>query len=298
MPLYKWEEIEDTLITPSKSQSRGKTIMGKHLLLQRVLHSEDRGDGTPGANTHSHPEEQIFIALKGKMRIRCVDEWFTMEEGDVFLMPANVEHEEICDGDFLWLNIKNRIPGHSWYDGSWVLGAQEKWEKIQVMFDEMDKKYKEKELFLRPKSCGLYNWDKLEETLITPSHTRSKGKTIMGKTMGIQQILHHEDRGDGYAGAKTHSHPKEQIFIALKGEMRIRAGNEWFTMEEGDIFVMPPYIEHDEICDNDFLWFNIKNRIPGYSWYDHSWVSEGEWKTVESMFDEMDKKYKEKTPWN
>jgi len=85
MLLYKWDEIEDTLITPSRTQSKGKTIMGKHLLLQRILHHEDRGDGHPGARTHSHPEEQIFIALKGKMRIRAGNEWFTMEVNGVRL---------------------------------------------------------------------------------------------------------------------------------------------------------------------------------------------------------------------
>lgn len=144
MPLYKWNELEETLITPSRGQSKGKTIMGKYLTLQRILHREDRGDGYAGAKTHSHSEEQIFIALQGKMKIRVGNEWFTMEPGDVFLMPANVEHEEICEGDFLWLNIKNRIPGHSWYDMSWVPGSEEDYKKLKAIFEEMDRKYKEK----------------------------------------------------------------------------------------------------------------------------------------------------------
>jgi mannose-6-phosphate isomerase-like protein (cupin superfamily) len=144
MPLYKWDRIEDTLITPSRTQSKGKTIRGKSLLLQRILHHEDRGDGHAGAKTHSHPEEQIFIALKGKMKIRAGSEWYTMEEGDVFLMPAGMEHEEVCEGDFLWFNIKSRIPGHSWYDGSWKPGAEKDWEKVKKSYDEMDKKYREK----------------------------------------------------------------------------------------------------------------------------------------------------------
>ncbi len=104
----------------------------------------DRGDGRAGAKTHSHPEEQIFIPLRGKMKIRCENEWFTVEPGDVFLMPANTEHEEICDEEFLWLNIKNRIPGHSWYDTTWVPGAEDEWKKVKAILDEMDRKYKEK----------------------------------------------------------------------------------------------------------------------------------------------------------
>jgi len=144
MPLYKWDELEDTIITPSRAQSKGKSIIGKRLMLLRILHHEDRGDGHAGAIGHSHPEEQIFIALKGKMRFRCEDEWFTMEEGDVFVVPPYTEHEEICDGDFLWLTIKNRIPGHSNYDDSWVPGSKEDWKKAEAILDEMDRKYKEK----------------------------------------------------------------------------------------------------------------------------------------------------------
>lgn len=143
MPMYNWDRIEDTLITPCRTNSRGKTILGKSLLLQRILHHEDRGDGTAGARTHSHPEEQIFIALQGTMRIREGDQWYTMKPGDVFVMPANVEHEESCLEDFLWLNIKNRIPGHSWYDTSWKPGAEEDWKKARLILDKMDKKYRE-----------------------------------------------------------------------------------------------------------------------------------------------------------
>ena len=144
MPLYKWDEVEETLITPSRTQSKGKTVRGKYLLLQRILHREDRGDGYAGARTHSHPEEQIFIALKGTMKIRAGDKWYTMEEGDVFLMPANTEHEEICEGDFLWFNIKSRVPGHSWYDGSWIPGSEEDWKRAKAILDDMDEKYEEK----------------------------------------------------------------------------------------------------------------------------------------------------------
>jgi len=79
MPLFKWDELEETLITPSRTQSRGKTIRGKYLTFQRIMHREDRGDGHAGARTHSHPEEQIFIALKGTMKIRAGDTWYTME---------------------------------------------------------------------------------------------------------------------------------------------------------------------------------------------------------------------------
>jgi mannose-6-phosphate isomerase-like protein (cupin superfamily) len=143
MALYKWDDIEERALSPQRSQSTMKLIPAKRMLLLRVLHREDRGDGHAGAIAHSHPEEQIFIALKGTMRIRVGNEWFTMKEGDVVVVPENTEHEEIVDGEFLWLTIKHRIPGHS-QDDSWAPGAEEDWNEAKAILDEMDKKYKEK----------------------------------------------------------------------------------------------------------------------------------------------------------
>lgn len=146
MPLYKWDDLEETLMTPSRTRAKGKSIIGKRLVLQRVLLGEDRGDGKIGAVPHSHPEEQVFIPLKGILKLRMVDEnkWYTLGVGDIFVVPPYVEHEEVCDEEFLWLNIKNRIPGHSWYDTNWIPGAEEDWARAEQILEEMDQKYEEK----------------------------------------------------------------------------------------------------------------------------------------------------------
>lgn len=143
MPYYKWNQIEEQVYSPQRAQSSARLIAGKRMLLLRVLHREDRGDGYAGAKPHSHPEEQIFIALKGKMRIRVGNEWFTMQEGDVVVVPEDTEHEEICEGEFLWLTVKHRIPGHS-QDDSWAPGAEKDWKRAKGILDEMDQKYREK----------------------------------------------------------------------------------------------------------------------------------------------------------
>lgn len=144
MPMYRWNDLDDVFITPSHTPSKGKVILGKHLILQRILNVEDRGDGIPGATAHSHPEEQIVINLEKGKRMRVGSEWFTMEPGDVVLIPPYVDHEGTSDAGNLHYNIRSRVPGHSWYDGSWVSGAEADWGKVRALFLEMDKKYKEK----------------------------------------------------------------------------------------------------------------------------------------------------------
>lgn len=141
---YAFDQLEDTMITPRRTNNRGKTVKGKHIWLQRIITDEDRGDGKGlGAQTHTHPEEQIIIAIKGTMDIRIENEWYKMKPGDVVVLPPDIEHEEICDGEFVWFNIKHRIPGHSWYTTEWEPGAKEDWEKIAKLYDEMDEKYQE-----------------------------------------------------------------------------------------------------------------------------------------------------------
>ncbi|MBI5118333.1 cupin domain-containing protein [Candidatus Poribacteria bacterium] len=42
---------------------------------------------------HRHPHEQISYVVKGAMRMRVGDETRTMKEGDIAVVPPNVEHE-------------------------------------------------------------------------------------------------------------------------------------------------------------------------------------------------------------
>ncbi len=142
MPVYKWDDLEETFITPSHTKVRGKSIIGKGLLFQRIVHHGELGWHSI-ARPHSHPEEQMIIPLEGRMKLRIGNELLVGGPGDIFLMPAETEHEEFCEGDFLFFNIKIRIPGHSWYDHSWRPGAEEGWRKAKAILDEMDSNYRE-----------------------------------------------------------------------------------------------------------------------------------------------------------
>ncbi len=109
MSMYHWDELEDVPITPSHTPSSGKVIIGKSLILQRILNEEDRGDGVPGATAHSHPEEQLIINLSKKKKMRVGNKWYTMQPGDVVLIPSYVEHEGTSEQGNLSYNIRNRM---------------------------------------------------------------------------------------------------------------------------------------------------------------------------------------------
>jgi len=145
VPHYKWNEITDTMITPSHSTAKGKTITGNQIMLQKIEYRGDRGDGKNGARMHNHPEEQFLIATEGTCQLREEGgEWCTLRPGDVFHIPAYRMHEMIVDGEGEVYQFKVRVPGHSVYDHSWAPGSKEAWEKHFAEFSDMTKKYKEK----------------------------------------------------------------------------------------------------------------------------------------------------------
>ena len=70
MPQHKWEDIKDTMITPSHSTAKGKTITGNQIILQKIEYRGDRGDGKNGARPHNHPEEQFLVVTEGTVKMK------------------------------------------------------------------------------------------------------------------------------------------------------------------------------------------------------------------------------------
>ena len=56
---------------------------------------------------HSHKHEQIGIIYSGKAKLRIGDEERIVEKGDLYCIPANVPHSDICIGNepFVMLDI-------------------------------------------------------------------------------------------------------------------------------------------------------------------------------------------------
>ena len=149
MPMYKWEDLELTGITPKHTIAKGKTVLGDMIMLQQI---EFRGappeTRRQGATLHNHPEEQFLVVKDGNIRMReegvhAEGEWSELKAGDVYWIPAYSMHEMIVDGEGSFFQFKIRIPGHSVYDGSWVEDSESEWEKINDKYFEARGKYKE-----------------------------------------------------------------------------------------------------------------------------------------------------------
>lgn len=74
--------------------------------------------GTEG-KPHSHPNEQIQVALKGKSRGMIDGKEHIVEPGGGILFPSNVEHGGKMLEDYTVINCKDIVAGWSVYNARW-----------------------------------------------------------------------------------------------------------------------------------------------------------------------------------
>lgn len=111
---FKWDEMKSDFITPKYSSGRGPTITGDRIEVAFMFYPA----GTEG-KPHSHPNEQIQVALEGKARGVISGEEHIVEPGGGILFPANVEHGAQILEDYTVLNCKDIVPGWSVYHARW-----------------------------------------------------------------------------------------------------------------------------------------------------------------------------------
>ena len=111
---FKWEEMKSDFITPKYSSGKGPVITGERIEVAFMFYPA----GTEG-KPHSHPNEQIQVALKGKVRGVIAGEESIIEPGGGVLFPSNVEHGIQILEDYSVINCKDIVPGWSVYHARW-----------------------------------------------------------------------------------------------------------------------------------------------------------------------------------
>jgi quercetin dioxygenase-like cupin family protein len=84
VPQYNWRDIPERELRKGLTQ---RVFRGDNVVVgYNTLHS--------GMKTmpHSHVYEQIFMLLRGRVRLHVADQVFDLVEGSVVRIPPNVEH--------------------------------------------------------------------------------------------------------------------------------------------------------------------------------------------------------------
>ena len=101
MSLYKWEDIPEEQVTDKLSR---KLISGKNVMLAQVFLKK----GCRVA-PHKHESEQMTYILKGLMELTLPDRKVKLAEGQVLLIPPNLEHSAVALEDTVDLDVFSPI---------------------------------------------------------------------------------------------------------------------------------------------------------------------------------------------
>jgi unsaturated pyranuronate lyase len=184
---------------------------------------------------HATPHEQVHSILRGRARYRVGGEEKVVGPGEAVLVRANVDHAaEILD-DLEVVTLRDVKPESG--SGPAEAGAQ-----------------------------AFYKWDEMDADFITPKYSSAHGPTLLGERMEVVYMYFPA----GTEG-KLHSHPNEQLQVALKGKaVGIIEGQE-YPLGPGGGILFPANVTHGARIVEDYTVINCKNIVRGWSTYTASW---------------------------
>jgi len=119
MSLYRWSDVPEERLTDKLSR---KLISGKNEMLAQVFLKK----GCVVA-FHKHESEQMTFILKGLLELTLPDRKVRVGEGEVLVIPPNVEHSAVALEDTIDLDIFSPIR-NDWLTGQdyYLRGNEEK----------------------------------------------------------------------------------------------------------------------------------------------------------------------------
>jgi quercetin dioxygenase-like cupin family protein len=184
---------------------------------------------------HARRNEQIQSIIKGKAKYRVGGEEKVVGPGEAVLIRPHTEYSARIMEDLEVISFEDVGPGGP--------GKQE-----------------------AVKGPAFFKWVEMESDFITPQYSKGKGPTIRGERIEVAFMTYPVG-----AEGKTHSHPNEQIQVALKGKVSGRLGGEIYILEPGDIVLKPSNIEQSGQVLEDYTTLNCKDIVPGWSVYHARW---------------------------
>ena len=88
MPFITIDDYEPIELAPGV---RARTPYGSHVMMSYL-----EMDANSVVPRHSHPHEQAGLMLSGHIELTIGDETRACKPGDMFIIPANVEHGARC----------------------------------------------------------------------------------------------------------------------------------------------------------------------------------------------------------
>jgi len=109
MSKITFDRDADNQVASAYSDARGPVLRSDKIEVTQTFFGKGKG-----AKTHAHPEEQVFIILKGRLRVTCGGETYEIGVGEGSFHPSNVEHTVEAIEDVTAISFKNLVdPNYS-----------------------------------------------------------------------------------------------------------------------------------------------------------------------------------------
>ncbi len=106
MPFFQFDKLPAEYVTPKYSRAFGPLVTGGQVEVGRL-----RFKAGEGAVPHAHPQEQIMVVLRGRMRVTLDGETQELGPGEGFLAAPNTQHGVTAVEDSELLSCKGLVDG-------------------------------------------------------------------------------------------------------------------------------------------------------------------------------------------
>ncbi len=106
MPFFRFDDIKAEFVTPKYSRAHGPLMTGTQIEVGRL-----RFGAGEGAVPHAHPQEQIMIVLRGRLRVTLDGQTRELGPGEGFLATPNVGHQVTAVEETEVLSCKGLVNG-------------------------------------------------------------------------------------------------------------------------------------------------------------------------------------------
>jgi|SRR5690625_704090 len=106
MPFIHYGDIDNKYVTPEHSTAYGGLAVGKTIEVGYLTYKAGEG-----AKRHQHPNEQIMVVLKGRLKVELDGEEQELGPKSGFYAPSNVPHTVTAVEDSEVLSCKDLVEG-------------------------------------------------------------------------------------------------------------------------------------------------------------------------------------------
>lgn len=106
MPFFDFKKMESEYVTPKYSKAFGPLVSGGQIEVGWL-----RFGASEGAVPHAHPQEQVMVVIKGRLRATVADETRVLGPGEGFHALPNTLHHVTALEDTEVVSCKGIVEG-------------------------------------------------------------------------------------------------------------------------------------------------------------------------------------------